>query len=137
MNKRDLNKILKPLIKECVKEVIFEEGALSKIISEVMVGLAGTQQLVEERVPEPEPRKMRSQEANKLRETKKRMLDAIGGEAYAGVDLFEGTTPLSSGGTPGSAPTPHSPLSGMSPSDKGVDITKSFPEAPEIWKKLI
>ena len=67
MNKRDLNKILKPLIKECVKEVIFEEGALSKIISEVMVGLAGTQQLVEERVPEPEPRKMRSQEANKLR----------------------------------------------------------------------
>ena len=137
MNKKELTKVLKPLIKECVKEVIFEEGALSKIISEVMVGLTDAQPLVETREPTPEPRRITPKETNKLRETKKRMLDAIGGEAYAGVDLFEGTTPLSSGGTPGSAPTPHSPLSGMSPSDKGVDITKLFPEAPEIWKKLI
>ena len=103
----------------------------------MMVGLTDAQPLVETHEPMPEPRRITPKETNKLRETKKRMLDAIGGEAYAGVDLFEGTTPLSSGGTPGSAPTPHSPLSGMSPSDKGVDITKLFPEAPEIWKKLI
>ncbi len=43
MKKNELKKILKPLIKECVKEVIFEEGALSTIISEVMKGTSGTQ----------------------------------------------------------------------------------------------
>ena len=63
------------------------------------------------------------------------MLDAIGGDAYAGVDLLEGTTPLSSGGTPGAAPTPihHCLVEPLA----GVDIPKLFPEAPEIWKKLI
>ena len=33
---------LKNIIKECVKEVIFEEGVLSGIISEVATGLRGT-----------------------------------------------------------------------------------------------
>ena len=35
MDKAELKKILRPLIKECVKEVIFEDGTLSTIISEV------------------------------------------------------------------------------------------------------
>ena len=36
MKKADLKKILRPLIKECIKEVVFEEGTLSTIISEVL-----------------------------------------------------------------------------------------------------
>ena len=48
MNKNELKKILKPLIKECIKEVIFEEdGALSHIIKEVAGGLSGKQQISE------------------------------------------------------------------------------------------
>lgn len=36
MNKRELERMLKPLIKECVKEVLFaEDGVLSRIIQEV------------------------------------------------------------------------------------------------------
>ena len=31
MNKNELKKILKPLIKQCIKEVIFEDGTLSTI----------------------------------------------------------------------------------------------------------
>ena len=31
MKKNELQKILKPLIKECIKEVIFEEGVLSRL----------------------------------------------------------------------------------------------------------
>ena len=45
MNKNELKKILKPLIKECIKEVIFEDGTLSTIISEVVKGTSG--QIVE------------------------------------------------------------------------------------------
>ena len=42
MNKNELKKVLKPLIKECIKEVMFEDGTLSSIIAEVM---RGTQQV--------------------------------------------------------------------------------------------
>ena len=41
MNKQEIRKILKPLIKQCIKEVIFEEGTLSTIISEVLKGTSG------------------------------------------------------------------------------------------------
>jgi hypothetical protein len=36
MKKEELKKMLRPLIKECIREVIFEDGSLSTIISEVM-----------------------------------------------------------------------------------------------------
>ena len=49
MNKTELKKILRPLIKECIKEVIFEEGTLSTIISEVVKGTSET--LVQESKP--------------------------------------------------------------------------------------
>ena len=39
MNKNELKQVLKPLIKECIREVIFEEGTLSTIISEVVQGV--------------------------------------------------------------------------------------------------
>ena len=41
MKKSELRQVLKPLIKECIKEVIFEEGILSNIVSEVAQGLGG------------------------------------------------------------------------------------------------
>ena len=48
MKKTELAKILKPLVKQCIKEVLFEEGILSNIVSEVVTGLnAGAQPLVE------------------------------------------------------------------------------------------
>ena len=43
MNKQELAKILKPLIKECVKEVIIEEpGVLAHVIKESVQGLSAT-----------------------------------------------------------------------------------------------
>ena len=42
MKKDELKKILKPLIKECIKEVMFEQGTLSAIVSEVVQGLGGS-----------------------------------------------------------------------------------------------
>ena len=140
MNKRELAQILRPLIKECIKEVIFEEGVLSQMITEVVVGLKDTETLVESRKPqvaETRSNNIADRESKKLQETKRKMLNAIGSDAYSGVDLFEGTTPLSSGGTPNASPGPSSPLSGVDPSDRGVDITKLFPNAPALWKKLM
>lgn len=132
MKKDDLKKVLKPLIKECIKEVIFEEGTLSAIISEVVRGTSQTQQIVEVK---REERSSRSNQKNmeKLKQRKRKILDSIGKDAYNGVNLFEGTTP---------APAPSStqgqgPLSGMSADDAGVDISGIFSEnSSAIWKKL-
>jgi len=119
MNKNELKNILKPLIKECIKEVLFEEdGALSHVINEVVVGLHGKQQIVESKKQPPKRRKN-----SQIKQRKKQLLDAIGKDAYNGVNLFEGTTPtnnpISEGQTQG-------PLSGVAPSDPGVDISNLF-----------
>lgn len=129
MKKTDLKKVLKPLIKECIKEALFEEGILSSVIAEVVKGLGATQQLVVEqkqdnkdeiRQMQLEQKQKRSQQVN---ETRKKMLDAIGHGSYNGVDLFEGTAPIASAGTPGDTSSPQSPLSGVEPGDAGVDIS--------------
>ena len=135
MNKNELKKVLKPLIKECIKEVLFEEsGALSHIISEVANGLsvAPTKQVVKET---PTPKITNAENVNKaLREQKKKLLDAIGKEAYGGVNIFEGTTPAPS-------PTPtntHGPLSNVAPNDPGVSISHLITgKSSAIFKRMM
>jgi len=137
MNKEQLRKTLKPLIKECIKEVIFEEGVLSGIISEVVKGTGG-QRIVETQTQPTYQKPQIDHEAQqrKLREQRRRMLDSIGSDAYNGVDLFEGTSPLSqqaagksSGGHGSKA------LEGVAPNDPGVDIS-AFGMSSAIWSKL-
>ncbi len=64
------------------------------------------------------------------------MMEAIGKDAYGGNDLFEGTKPLSSGGTPGESPMPSSAVSGIAPNDAGVDISSLFSSMGSVWNKL-
>lgn len=143
MNKEKLKATLRPLIKECIKEVIFEEGVLSGIISEVVKG-TGAQQIVETRQPQPQYQQLHQQDheqrERKIQENRKRMLDAIGKDAYNGVDLFEGTQPLSSRGghgTAAGAPVPHGSkaLDGIAPNDPGVNLGALGIDT-SIWKTL-
>ena len=142
MNKTELKRLLKPLIKECIKEVIFEDGVLSGIVSEVNQGLRGAP-LVEERQPQPKVQehnftqmrqKSARQQKQKINEHKKQLLDAIGKEAYNGVNLFEGTTPMAAGAPPGAPQSPQGPLSDVAPSDSGVDISSLMGETSQRWK---
>ena len=43
MRKSDLKKLIKPIVKECIQEYLLEDGVLSKVISEVAVGLSSTE----------------------------------------------------------------------------------------------
>ena len=136
MNKTELKKILKPLIKQCIKEVIFEDGTLSNIVSEVARGLSDKTTITETRLPQKsKPRVETDQEAAVRVKRKKMMLDAIGKDAYNGVDVFAGTTP---------APAPVSegqgkgPLSDVAPHDPGVDISGLFgSKAQKLTERLI
>lgn len=123
MNKNELKKILKPLIKECIKEVLLEEdGALSHVIKEVTVGLVGKQQINETRIKPP---KQKTNSGEQLRQRKKQLLDAIGRDAYGGIDVFEGTTPVPAATNEGQA---RGPLADVAPNDPGVDISSIFSE---------
>ena len=42
MKKDELKKVLKPLVKQCINEVLLEEGLLSTVIAEVMKGTGAT-----------------------------------------------------------------------------------------------
>ena len=89
---------LKALVKECVKEVILEDGLLKSIVSEVAQGLGGSL-VVERREPQvPQHEANFKQQMNKNR---KQVLNSIGKSSYDDVKskfsnsaLFEGTKPL-------------------------------------------
>jgi len=138
---------LKALIKECVKETLFEEGVLSEIIAEVAFGITKAQSLMVEQEEKHTPQapqtppvvdkhreELAEEQRRRLLETKRKMLDAIGGEKMSKV--FEGTEPLRSAGSPAGPSAPPSPLSGLDPNDSGVDISGLFSLAGNKWKTL-
>jgi hypothetical protein len=102
MNKTQLKKLIKPVVKECIQEVLIEEGLLTEVVSQVTAGL--TKQPIVENKPKKRNDKLfnedlqmqrKSREANKkLQEHRRKLLDSIGSDAYNGVDLFEGTEPI-------------------------------------------
>lgn len=133
---------LKSMIKECVKEILFEEGVLSNLVAEVAFGITKAQQTLVESAPVSqvsntelaEARAQKEEEKRrKLLETKRKMLNAMGNSKLANV--FEGTEPLRQGGQPGKS-SPHGPMSGRDPSDAGIDISGLFGLAGQKWQHL-
>ena len=41
MKKSDLKTLIKPLVKECINEILIEEGLLANVVSEVVKGVQG------------------------------------------------------------------------------------------------
>jgi hypothetical protein len=133
MEKAELKQILKPLIKQCVKEVIFEDGVLSGIISEVIKGTSSQQIVVEAKPSKKQVVEKPNKARQQIAEAKKKLAGAIGKNAYAGIDLFEGTKPLTNAQSGhGDA---HSPLANIEPDNPGVDIS-NIPGVNN-WKHLI
>ena len=111
---------LKNIIKECVREVIFEEGVLSSVVTEVAQGLSSVQVIQES----PSARQTRAQPKTNSN-VKQQVLDAVGKNSYddlkskfSNPELFEGTKPIIESKSQGGA------LSGVDPRDPGVDISQ-------------
>ena len=134
---------LKSIIKECVKEVLFEEGVLSNLVAEVAFGIAkaqapiveAKQQTLQMNTAAMQEAREQEEEARrkKLLETKRKMLDAMGNSKMANV--FEGTEPLKQGGSPSASPA-HGPMANRDPNDAGVDISGLFSLAGQKWNAL-
>jgi len=137
MKRDELKQVLKPLIKQCIKEVIFDDGVLSGIITEIVKGLGAPKLVTEAVAPiiksenNTENRERQLMIENSQREHRKELenqrqqLTESIGERYNGVDLFEGVSPIGKGPAPSSGPSaPASPFEGVAPDDPGVDISK-------------
>jgi hypothetical protein len=138
MKKSEFKKLIKPIVQECIKESLLEDGLISGVIAEVVKGMT-SQTLVEAKAPEPkvDPVKERlkanafsKEQSGKLTQQKKKLMAAIGGSAYNGVNLFEGTTPAPA---QAAATSQASPMSGQAPSDPGVDISNLFGSVGRNW----
>ena len=142
MNKAQLKKLIKPVVKECIQEVLIEEGLLTEVVSQVAAGMK-QQPIVENTQKKNDDNlfnedlqmKRKTQEVNqKLQEHRKKLLASIGEGAYNGVDLFEGTEPLRESGTPGVSHKPS--VLGDDPRDEGVDISSLMGNASKIWQAI-
>ena len=124
MKKTQLKRVIKPIVEECINEVLLEKGLLSSIISEVVKGIQPLQQSPVQQRPVMQENKLMQQQRQELQEQKyemmkaqkRKLLDAAG----FGVDVFSGTEPIEEAADPSNGQA--GALSGVSPSDPGVDI---------------
>ncbi len=114
-----------------------EDGLISGIIAEVVRGISAPQPIVEATAPKADPTVERmkrnafsKEQSGKLKEHRAKLMSAIGGEAYNGVNLFEGTIPAAAQGSPNQQANP---MSGQQPSDAGVDIGNLFGSVGSSW----
>ena len=89
---------LKDLIKECVREVVFESGVIRSIVTEVAQGL-GTSTLVEGKTNSQTSRSQQKDVKNAVREQIARSLSTASIEnstssPFSNNPLFKGTKPL-------------------------------------------
>ena len=135
MKKSELKEVIKPMIKECVKEALYEEGLLSAVGSEVVKGMHAAplvEQTQKQRSAPPMPvERPRTQE--NIKEQRQKLREALGSSAYNGVDLFENTQPMSSyevaEAKPGSVDL-------GDPTDSGVDISSIMGSASRMWQAM-
>jgi len=139
MKRDELKKALKPLIKECIKEVIFEDGTLSGIITEVAKGLGSVNASAtpKQQIAKPKNTFNRVREninsnsdiKKHLEESKRKLENSAGLKG-----IFEGTEPLTK--TQSGNKSQHGALRDRDPNDAGVDISGIMSIAGNAWDQL-
>jgi hypothetical protein len=115
MKAHELKQIIKPLIKECLKEVLIEEG-FTKMLSESVRQPTAVEQIKTETTRAKQD--IQAQKAALL-EAKKKLIDNIG---KSGFDAFAGTQPLRESEEVNANP--------------GIDIS-SLMGNKEVWKQTL
>lgn len=136
MKKSEFKKLLKPIVEECVKDVLLKEGFLSKVVSEVAKGLSSAM-ITEAKAPSYDSEQSQQQKNQVLEEQqrrvkaqKRKLLDATG----FGTNIFEGTEAMPQAHA---TPTPGGALSGLDPNDSGIDLSGIMSISKRNWKDMI
>jgi len=139
MKKSQLKRVIKPIVEECINEVLLEKGLLSSIISEVVKGIQPLQQspvqqrpvMQENKLIQQQRQELQEQKYEMMKEQKRKLLDAAG----FGVDVFSGTEPIEEAADPSNGQA--GALSGVAPNDPGIDIAGIMSVANRDWSKMI
>lgn len=141
-----LKETISAAIKENTQHSEIDPATLAEIIKQtqnLQANLGQAQKIdknFEKEIKENQERAQKN--VQKMQELRDRMMDSIGKSSYKdlynfeGVDLFEGTTPLSRAGVPNEGPSSQGPLSGVDPDDAGVSID-SLLGNKKLWEQLI
>ena len=134
MKKAELKRALKPLVKECIKEVLFEDGVLSGIIAEVVTGLGAGQVVMEQKTQQDDQETLLREKAEKMEAERQKRIKRLNESSGMNnkVNVFDGVKPIQESKQNGP-----SPLAGTSPGDSGVDITGIMNVSRHNWKDLI
>jgi len=146
MKKSELKSAIKPLVKECISEILLEGGMLSNIVSEVAKGMSSGNVMTEQALPASSPsrvsasekisRMRRQVEADRgIQEGREKLMQSLGSDAYGGVNLFEGVQPAPEQRNPEYSAA--NPLGNVEPGDPGVDIAGIMALGGANWKALI
>jgi len=150
MKKKELRSILKPLIKECIKEMLLEEGLLGNVIQEVISNMPSAPMLAET----VKPRTVKQAKPidygdfvddelkNELQKSRNQLEEQM--SASMGINVFEGLAPIDKAGDPDSAVLSEAnPLGVLSeanplgdPNDPGVNISGILKLAGGKWGKF-
>ena len=145
MKKEEFKKLVMPIIKECIKEALIEEGYLSKIVTEV---LKGRESIVEnkekvaddaEEAPKqqstlkkiPVLQEIVEEQKKNLEETRKLLKESA---SKSGFDPFKDTKPLPSNLGPEAG---NSQILVHDPNDAGINIDGILKAVGSKWKKAI
>jgi hypothetical protein len=131
MKAAEFKKILKPLVEQTVKEVLFKEGVLSNIVAEVARGLNKT--ILEQQHTSGNNALLKAEEDIKqkedlLEQQRQERIKKLNESSKFG-DVFKGTRRLQD--------QSHGALTGISSNDKGVDISAIEKLASGKWKRLM
>ncbi len=124
MKKSDLKKVLEPIIKECITEMLLEEGLLKSVVQQITEGIQPQQQVVVKESNDKPSYEEVKKKTNKV-------IEAMKNKRIGGTNVFEGTTPAPPQMSAGSQAS--NPLSGKDPRDPGVDISALY---NPNWKRL-
>lgn len=149
MKKSQLKRVIKPIVEECLNEVLLEKGLLSSIISEVVKGIQPvanpwkSDSIIEEqrilnqtsatnnKLMQQQRQELEEQKYQMMKEQKRKLLDAAGFK----TDVFAGTQPIEEAADPSNGQA--GALSGVAPNDAGVDINGIMAIANRDWSKMI
>jgi len=126
MKASEFKKILKPLIEQTVKEVLLQEGVLSKVVSEVAQGLQVP--LVETKNTNKQASRDTSKETEEYEARRQERIRKLNESAGLGK-VFNQNQIIPESDSKG-------PLAGVGPQDSGVDISGILKVANGKWKQL-
>ena len=126
MKADEFKKILKPLTRQTVKEVLLQEGILSKVVAEVAKGLQ--QPLVEKQIS-PVKAVASRQEEKEYEKQRQERIKRLNESTGIGAEVFNNVKNIPEANS-------QSPLSGIGSDDAGVDISGIQKMGRGKWKRL-